>query len=78
MLNHFDNARLLRAAQEAQGTEVTAVVVAIHRDNGQVFIHNIGETDGRFECYKKLADNWGTSLYELNARITFQKEGGEE
>lgn len=77
MLNHFDNARLERAAQEAMGTDVSAVVVAIHHDNGQIVIHNIGDTDDRFELFNKMSDICGTSMYELNARLVFQQEGGE-
>ena len=77
MLNHFDNERLERAAQEAKGTDVSAVVVAIHRDNGQFVIHNIGDSDDRFELFKKMSDSCGISMYELNARLVFQQEGGE-
>lgn len=76
-MNHFDNARLERAAQEAKGTDVSAVVVAIHRDNGQIVIHNIGDADDRFELFKKMAESCETSMYELNARLVFQQEGGE-
>lgn len=78
MLNHFDNARLERAAQEAKGTDVSAVVVAIHRDNGQIVIHNMGNVDDRLELFKKMCESCETSMYELNARLVFQKEGGEE
>lgn len=77
MLNHFDNARLERAAQEAKGTDVSAVVVAIHRDNGQIVIHNIGDVDDRFELFKKMCESCETSMYELNARLVFHREGGE-
>lgn len=76
-MNNFDNARLERAAQGAKGADVSAVVVAVYRDNGQIVIHNIGDTDGRFKLFKKMADSCGISMYELNARLVFQQEGGE-
>lgn len=78
MLNHFDNARLERAAQEAKGTDVSAVVVAIHRDNGQVVIHNIGDVGERIRLYKTIDTAWSKEMHELNARLVFQKWGGEE
>lgn len=77
MLIYFDNARLERAAQEAKGTDVSAVVVAIHRDNGQIVIHNMGNVDDRLELFKKMAESCETTMYELNARLVFQKEGVE-
>lgn len=78
MLNHFDNARLERAAQEAKGTDVSAVVVAIHRDNGQIVIHNIGDVDERFLLYQTMSSACQKEMHELNARLVFLKEGGEE
>lgn len=78
MLNHFDNARLERATQEAKGTDVSAVVVAIHRDNGQVVIHNIGDVDERIRLYKTIDTAWSKEMYELNARLCFQQGGGAE
>lgn len=76
MLNHFDNARLERAAQEAKGTEVTAVVVAIHRDNGQIVIHNMGDVDERLLLYQTMGTACLKEMYELNARLVFQQDGG--
>ena len=78
MLNHFDNARLERAAQEAKGTEVTAVVVAIHRDNGQIVIHNMGNVDERFLLFQTMGAACTKEMFELNARLVFQQEGGAE
>lgn len=78
MLNHFDNARLERAAQEAKGTDVSAVVVAIHRDDGRIVIHNIGDVDERFLLYQTMAVACTKEMHELNARLVFQKEGGVE
>lgn len=77
MLNHLDQARLERAAQEAKQTEVDSVVVAIMKDNGQVVIHNIGDTDGRKMLYDTMAEACGKAMYEMNARFTMHAEGGE-
>lgn len=78
MLNHFEQARLERAAQEAKQTEVDSVVVAIMKDNGQVVIHNIGETDGRRVLYDTMAEAYGNAMYEMSARFTMHAEGGVE
>lgn len=78
MLNHYDQARLERAAQEAKQTEVDSVVVAIMKDNGQVVIHNIGEADGRKVLYDTMAEACGNVMYEMNARFTMHAEGGVE
>ena len=78
MLNRFEQARLERAAQEAKQTEVDSVVVAIMKDNGQVVIHNIGETDGRKVLYDTMAEACGNVMYEMNARFTMHAEGGAE
>lgn len=78
MLNHFDKARFERAAQEAGNTEVDSVVLAIMKDNGQVVIHNIGDTDGRKTLYDTLAVACKTVMYEMNARFTLFAKGGEE
>lgn len=59
-------------------TEVDSVVVAIMKDNGQVVIHNIGETDGRKVLYDTMAEACGNVMYEMNARFTMHAEGGEE
>ena len=78
MLNHYDKARLDRAAQEAGMTEVDSVVVAIMKDNGQVIIHNIGDTDGRKALYNTMTEACGKAMYEMNARFTmYMEEGGE-
>lgn len=78
MLNHYDKARLERAAQEAGNTDVDSVVLAIMKDNGQVVIHNIGETDGRELLYTTMAVARGKCMYEMNARFTMHVEGGAE
>lgn len=78
MLNHLDQARLERAAQEAKQTEVDSVVVAIMKDNGQVVIHNIGEPDGRKALYDTMAEACVNVMYEMNARFTMHAIGGEE
>lgn len=78
MLNHFDKARLERAAQEAGSTDVDSVVLAIMKDNGQVVIHNIGETDGRKVLYDTMAEAYGNVMYEMNARLTVHMKGGSE
>lgn len=78
MLNHYDKARLERAAQEAGNTDVDSVVLAIMKDNGQVVIHNIGDTDGRKELYDTMAVAYKTFMYEMNARCTMHAKGGEE
>ena len=78
MLNHFEQARLERAAQEAKQTEVDSVVLAILKDNGQVVIHNIGETDGRKVLYDTMAEACGNVMYEMNARFTMHMEEGAE
>lgn len=67
-----------RAAQEAGNTDVDSVVVAIMKDNGQVVICNIGDTDGRKALYDTMAEACGKAMYELNARFTKHAEGGEE
>lgn len=78
MLNHFDKARLERAAQEAGNTDVCSVVLAIMKDNGQVVIHNIGDTDGRKTLFYTMADAFSNFMYEMNARFTMHAKGGEE
>jgi len=78
MLNHYDKARIDRAAQEAGSTEVDSVVVAIMKDNGQVVIHNIGDTDGRKVLYDTMAEACGNVMYEMNARFTMRAGGGAE
>lgn len=78
MLNHFDKARLKWAAQEAGNTDIDSVVLAIMKDNGQVVIHNIGDTDGRKTLYDTMAEACGNVMYEMNARITMHMEGGTE
>lgn len=59
-------------------TEVDSVVVAIMKDNGQVVIHNIGETDGRKVLYDTMSKACGNVMYEMNARFTMHARGGEE
>lgn len=59
-------------------TEVDSVVVAIAKDNGQVVIHNIGDTDGRELLYTTMAEARGKVMYEMNARFTMHMGGGEE
>ena len=78
MLNHYDKARLERAAQEAGTTDVDSVVLAIMKDNGQVVIHNIGETDGRKVLFDTMAKACGNVMYEMNARFTMHAERGAE
>lgn len=78
MLNHFEQARLERAAQEAKQTDVDSVVVAIMRGNGQIVIYNIGDADGREELYDTMADARRKAMYEFNARFTTLVEGGVE
>lgn len=78
MLKHYDKARLERAAQEAGMTDVDSVVVAIMKDNGQVVIHNIGDTDGRKALYDTMAEACGNVMYDMNARFTMIVKGGEE
>lgn len=76
MLQQFDKSRLDRAYEEAQRTDTEAVVVAIARDNGQVVMHNIGETDGRNVLYDMIASTRDIKLCDINARIELNK-GGE-
>ena len=78
MLNHFDNARLERAAQEAGSTDVDSVVLAIMKDNGQVVIHNIGEPDGRKVLYDTMEEIYENFMYEMNSRFAFHVKGGAE
>ena len=59
-------------------TDVDSVVLAIMKDNGQVVIHNIGETDGRKVLYDTMAEACGNVMYEINARFTMHAEGGAE
>lgn len=59
-------------------TEVDSVVVAIMKDNGQVIIHNIGDTDGRKVLYDTMAEACGNVMYEMNARFTMHAGGGAE
>lgn len=77
MLQHFDQARLGKALEDAQRTDTEAVVVAITRDNGQVVIYNIGSTDERRHIYEVIANATRRSLHELNARITLSQEEGK-
>ena len=78
MLNHYNKARLERAAQEAGMAEVDSVVVAIMKDNGHVVIHNIGDTDGRKALYDTMAVACEKAMYEMSARFTMHMEGGED
>ena len=78
MLNHYDKARLGRAAQEAGNTDVDSVVLAIMKDNGQVLIHNIGDTEGRKALYDTVAEARGKAMCEMSARFTMHAEGGAE
>ena len=78
MLNHFEKVRLERAAQEAGTTDVDSVVVAIMKDNGQVVIHNIGDTGGRKVLYNTMTEACGKAMYELNARFTKHMVEGAE
>ena len=78
MLNHFEQARFERAAQEAKQTEVDSVVVAIMKDNGQIVIHNIGDADGRKALYDTMAEARGNVMYEVSARFAMHAEGGAE
>ena len=77
MLQHFDQARLCNALEEAQRTDTEAVVVAITRDNGQVVIYNIGSTEERKHIYEVISNANKRSLHEINARIILSQEGGE-
>lgn len=78
MLNHLDQARVERAAQEAKQTEVDSAVVAIMKDNGQIVIYNIGDGDGRKELYEAMGKACKTVMYEMNVRFTMHMEGGAE
>lgn len=73
-MEHFEKARLERACQEAQNLDVTAVVVAIRKDNGQIVIHNIGESYGRESLYKAFVLAKERLVSEVNGRIGI-KEG---
>lgn len=53
-------------------------MVAIMKDNGQVVIHNIGDTDGRKVLYDTMAEACGNVMYEMNARFTMRAGGGAE
>lgn len=59
-------------------TDVDSVVLAIMKDNGQVVIHNIGDTDGRKVLYYTMAEACGNVMYEMNARFTMHAKGDEE
>lgn len=76
MLQHFDQARLEKALEDAKRTDTEAVVVAIARDNGQVVLYNIGDTEGRNSIYDTVVTSRNVCLRDLNARITLVKEGG--
>ena len=78
MLNHLDQARLERAAQEAKQTEVDSAVVAIMKDNGQIVIYNIGDADGRKDLYEAMGKAFKTVMYEMNVRFTMHMEEGAE
>ena len=78
MLNHLEQARLERAAQEEKQTEVDSVVVAIMKDNGQIVVYNIGDADGRKELYEAMEKACKTVMYEMNVRFMMHMEGGEE
>lgn len=74
MQTHFDTSRLERAMEEARGIEVTAVVVAMEKDNGQIIIHNIGFRDGRQRIYQAI--NKSSRTYEeYNARLELKPRG---
>lgn len=68
MQTHFDTSRLERAMEEARGIEVTAVVVAMEKDNGQIIIHNIGFSDGRKRIYEAVKMSSKT-FEDYNARL---------
>lgn len=68
MQTHFDTSRLERAMEEARGIEVTAVVVAMEKDNGQIIIHNIGFRDGRQRIYEAVKMSSKT-FEDYNARL---------
>lgn len=78
MLQHFDQARLQNAYEDAKRTDTDAVVVAIARDNGQVVIYNIGDLEGRNGIYDTISTSGNVSLRDLNARITLTKKGEGE
>lgn len=74
MQTHFDTSRLERAMEEARGIEVTAVVVAMEKDNGQIIIHNIGFRDGRERIYEAVKMSSKT-FEDYNARLELKPRG---
>lgn len=69
------------ALKDVLSPDVSAAVVALHRDNGQVTIYNMGDSEGRGAIYSTLATLETQKLRDYNARITLCprcKEGGAE
>lgn len=69
MLGYFDQARLGKALEDAQRTDMKAVVIALSRDDGQVVIYNIGLIDERKHIYEVISNANKRSLHEYNATI---------
>ena len=68
-MDHFDKVRLESACQEAQNLGVTAAVVAIRKDTGQIVIHNIGDSYDRGTLYKAFVLAKERLVSEVNGRI---------
>ena len=54
-----------------------AAVIAVQFDNGQIAVHNMGETAGRQAIYKTLGMASDRTLSEYNCRLLLTERGGE-
>lgn len=78
-MDQFNKTRAEMALKDVLLPDVSAAVIALQRDNGQVSIYNIGDGDGRAAIYATLATMDDMKLRDFNARITLcppGKEGG--
>ena len=79
MMDHFNKQRAERALKDVLSPDVSAAVVALHRDDGQVTIYNMGDSEGRGAIYSTLAALDDMKVRDFNARMTLCprcKEGG--
>lgn len=81
-MNLLENARAEKALKwDVLVPDCEAAVIAVQKDNGQVIVHNIGDTDGRDAIYRAVGMANQRKLSDMNCRLVLSgnwEKGGEE
>lgn len=78
----LENARAENALErDVLVPDCKAAVIAVQKDNGQLIVHNIGDTDGRDAIYRAVGMANQCKLRDMSCRIILSgnwEKGGEE